>query len=75
VRGEPRIAADVPVAGRDYDDLVAAARARALELLGPDRGYWLEIRDVAPAGTTGDGSVPVWEGIARIAAPHDAVEF
>ena len=68
---DPRVTAEVDLAGHDYNHLVEQARAAAVDLLGVDRPYWLELRDVQPGERTASGGVPVWRGTARISFPHE----
>lgn len=71
MNGEPpQLAADAPVVGNTYADLVADARAVADALAGdPNLGYYLDLRDAHPLGVAADGTSLRWSATARIVIP------
>lgn len=66
----PQLAADAPVVGNTYADLVANARQIADALADdPKLNYYLDLRDAHPLGLADDGTSLRWRATARIVIP------
>ncbi|MFN2346025.1 MAG: hypothetical protein ABR616_09965 [Dermatophilaceae bacterium] len=69
---EPRARIEITVTGSNYDAIVADARARAFEFLGPERTYWMELAAHPIVDLTEDGdTVTAWRADVAIAYPAD----